>query len=218
MDVITYMQRSMMQQIPEMIESYEGDVSAGSLSEMEKAVKQMTHELGNEIMCQWLEAQEPKYADDHQDCPNCGDQATYGRRRKGMSITLQGRVYYRRAYYQCSSCHQGFYPLDEYLGIEAGQMSAEVVQLAALLGIEDAFGSSRDLLARTTLLELSPNSIRKATQQVGETVVAHEQALHERSHSFEAQREQQRSPDQPQRLYGSMDGFMVLLDDVVIMR
>ncbi|MCZ7546144.1 MAG: hypothetical protein M5R40_22615 [Anaerolineae bacterium] len=46
-------------------------------------------------------------------------------------------------------------------------MSAAVVKLAALVGVQDAFGTSSDLLAQTTLLDLSPNSIRKACQQVG---------------------------------------------------
>jgi hypothetical protein len=39
---------------------------------MEKTVKQMLHELGNEILCQWLEAQEQKYPDDEKGCPHCG--------------------------------------------------------------------------------------------------------------------------------------------------
>ena len=213
MDFITHVQQVMMQQIPEMIKSYEGDLSASSLSEMETALKQMTHELGSEILGQWLEAQEKKYPDECKPCVHCGAEASYIRRRQGMSITLQGRVYYRRTYYACSSCQQGFYPLDERLGIEAGQMSTEVVQLAALFGIEDAFGTCHDFLKRATLLELSPNSMRKASQMVGEGVVSHEKALHERSQSLEAQREQQRSDHKPQRLYGSLDGFMVLLDD-----
>lgn len=188
---------------------YEGGLSATSLSEMETSVKQMTHELGNAILQEWLEAQEQKYPDDEKPCPDCGGQSKYVRRRKGMCITLQGRVYYRRCYYLCAGCGQGFYPLDQELGINPGEMSEEVMQLAALMGIEGSFGKSQDKLARTTLLELSPNSIRKATLKVGQVVLEQEQALLERSQPLEAQREQKRDP----RLYGSMDGFMVLLED-----
>jgi hypothetical protein len=130
-----------------------------------------------------------------------------------MSITVQGRITYRRAYYLCPHCQQGFYPLDERLGIQPGEMSAEVVKLAALLGVQDAFGTSHEVLARTTLLELSPNSIRKACQTVGTMVLATERQLQQRSQCLEAQREQRRTVDKPQRLYGSMDGFMVLLKD-----
>jgi hypothetical protein len=213
MEFITYVQASMMQQLPEMIKNYEGDVSAKSLSEMEKALKQMLHELGNEILCQWLEAQEQKYPDEVKPCPHCEQEARYVRRRQGMSITLQGRVYYRRAYYTCSKCQQGFYPLDVQLGIEAGQMSAEVLQLAALFGIDDAFATGHDLLKRTTALELSPNSIRKATQVMGEKVMSHEQDLIEQSQKLENQKERQHLAHSPERLYGSMDGFKVLFED-----
>jgi hypothetical protein len=92
-------------------------------------------------------------------------------------------------------------------------MSAEVVQLAALFGIDDAFASGHDLLKRTTALELSPNSIRKATQIVGEKVVLHEQDLIEQSQKLENQTKQEHLHDSPRRLYGSMDGFKVLFED-----
>lgn len=213
MDFITDLQQSMIQQLPDLVSQYEGDLSATSLSEMESNVKQMTHELGNAIMQQWLEAQEQKYPEDEKPCVHCGEAARYVRRRKGMCITLQGRVYYRRCYYLCAGCGQGCYPLDQDLGIRPGEMSEGVMQLAALMGIEGSFESSQDKLARTTLLELSPNSIRKATLQVGQAVSEQEQTLLERSHNLEAQREQKRAAEKPQRLYGSIDGFMVLLED-----
>jgi Uncharacterised protein family (UPF0236) len=213
MDFITYLQHTLTQQLPELLQGYGGDFAASSLAEMEKAVKQLTHEFGNQILSQWLEAQESKYAADTPACPHCGGLASYVRRRDGVSITLQGRVAYRRAYYLCASCQQGFYPLDEVLGIEAGQMSNAVVQLAAAFGMADAFGSSSVLLQRATLLELSPNSIRKATQVVGAKVLSHEQALIEQSQQLENQTKQAHLQDSPQRLYGSMDGFKVLFED-----
>jgi hypothetical protein len=91
-------------------------------------------------------------------------------------------------------------------------MSEEVIQVAALLGIHDAFGTSSDVLARTTLLELSPHSIRKACQVVGERVMAHEDTLRADSQDLERQREHARQTA-PQRVCGSMDGFMVLFED-----
>ncbi|MCZ7543692.1 MAG: hypothetical protein M5R40_09215 [Anaerolineae bacterium] len=133
---------------------------------METAVRQMVHELGNAVLQAWLEAQDEPYPADTQPCA-CGEVANYVRKRRGMTLTLHGRVYYRRAYYVCPHCGGGHYPLDARLGITPGQMSAAVVKLAALVGVQDAFGTSSDLLAQTTLLDLSPNSIRKACQQVG---------------------------------------------------
>lgn len=60
----------------------------------------MTHEFGNEVVRQVLEAQ------DERPCPYCDQQARYERRREGMVITLQGRVYSKRAYYLCPHCGQ----------------------------------------------------------------------------------------------------------------
>jgi hypothetical protein len=212
MEFITYLQQRLGEQVPAIIAEYEDEITASTLSEIEVAVKHMTHELGNDVIRQMLEAQEPRYPADERVCPHCGATATYQRRRRGMSITLHGRVYYRRSYYVCGQCRQGHYPLDERLGIQPGQMSQEVVNVAALLGAQDAFGTSRDVLARTTLLELSPNSIRKACQLVGECVAHQEQVQHDQNQDLDHRLAQKRAPA-PKRLYGSMDGFMTLFED-----
>ena len=212
MDFITYLQQQLTACLSEAIATYDGDLRATSLSEMEVAVKQMTHEVGNAVLREWIENQDEKYPAEARPC-RCGGQAAYVRRRTGTVISLQGRVHYRRAYYLCGRCGQGHYPLDNRLGIEPGQMSQEVIKVAALCGVQDAFEASRDVLAQTTLLELSPNSIRKACQQVGERVMQDERQAHTRSQDLDAQLEQRRVVSKPRRLYGSMDGFYVLLED-----
>ncbi len=83
------------------------------------------------------EAQDAQYPADEPACA-CGQQAKQVRRREGVSLTLWGRVHYRRAYDVCPHCHGGQYPLDRRLGIQARQMSQEVVKVAARLGVEDA--------------------------------------------------------------------------------
>jgi hypothetical protein len=93
MDFITELQQSMIQQLPELLSQYEGDLSAKSLSEMERSVKQMTHDLGNEIMRQCLEAQAQKYPEDEKVCPHCGEQSKYIRRRKGMCMSSLSGLY-----------------------------------------------------------------------------------------------------------------------------
>lgn len=213
MDFITYVLQTIKAQLPQLIKDYEGDLSATSLSEMEIGVKETMFEVGQALVGQWLEAQEEKYPEDEKVCPTCGGQAQYVRRRQGVSKTLYGRVCYRRHYYCCSGCQGGFSPLDMALGIKPGQMSEQVVQLAALFGIEDAFGTGQDLLKRATFLELSANSLRKATQLVGQQVVGYEQALIDHSHALENQQPRQASAQPPERLYGSMDGFKVLFKD-----
>ena len=74
MDFITYLAQTMKAQIAQLIKDYAGDISATNLAEMETSVKEVTFELGQAIMGQWLEAQEEKYAEDEKECPTCGGQ------------------------------------------------------------------------------------------------------------------------------------------------
>ena len=210
MDFITQVQETLLSHLPTIVEDYQGKTEAENLSEMEKQVKQMAHDLGNEVMRLWLEAQDEKYPSDQKAC-ECGADAKYVRRREGMSITVQGRVYYRRAYYLCEHCQCGFYPLDRKLGIRPGEMSEEVLKLAALLGIQEAFVPSQKVLAETTLLDLSPNSVRTATHRIAEAVLTEEAAQIEQSQQLEAQLDRKRTDNKPQRLYGSIDGFYAML-------
>jgi hypothetical protein len=212
MEFITYLQQELEAYLPEVIASYGGKIEAGSLSEMEATIRQLSHELGGEVLRACLEGQTPKYPEDEVKCPHCGEAASYVARRTGTSITLLGRIQYRRPYYGCQTCHQGHYPLDEALGIQAGQMSDEVVKLAALQGVQNSFATSRDLLMRTALLDLSANSIRKACHRVGRQITTMEEMAQQDSQDLDQQREHQRSADKPARIYGSMDGFKVHLD------
>jgi hypothetical protein len=212
MEFISFLQETLTQQLTAAIETYAGEIRASNLSEMEHAIKGLCHQLGGEILTQWLAAQAPTYPEDRVCCPHCGEQAQYVRQRTGMGITLLGRVAYTRPYYQCPHCHQGHSPLDEALEIKPGQMSSEVKQIAALLGIHASFATSRDLLRRTTQLELSANSIRKATEESGKQVLEQETAWGQPSQNWEAQRTRQRASDKPQQVDGSRDGFSVHID------
>lgn len=212
MGFITYVGQKMIEALPTLIEGYEGEITASSLSEMEKSIKEMGQVVGKELMEQWLEAQEERYPEPERAC-RCGGQAKYVRRRVGVSITLQGRVSYRRVYYLCPSCGQGYYPLDERLGIRPGEMSEEVIKQAARLGIQDAFDAARETLKELTLLDLSHSSIHKASLMMGERVMVVEETLKQRSQDLDSQLEQRRNEHKPQRLYGSLDGFMAPLKD-----
>jgi hypothetical protein len=103
--------------------------------------------------------------------------------------------------------------LDKRLNIEPGQMSQEVIKQAALLGVQGAFETSSQILAELTLLELSPNSIRKASLEMGERAVQKDKELKRQSQQLGSQLEQRRTEQKPIRLYGSMDGFQIHFRD-----
>jgi Uncharacterised protein family (UPF0236) len=210
MEFITKLKTALISRAEELLRA--DGVRASSLSEMEVELKKALQEVGSNILGAWLEAQEPKYPADEQVC-ECGQTARYERCREGKSLTLFGWVSYRRNYYLCAHCHHGHYPLDQRLGIKPGEMSAEVVKVAALVGVEDAYGSSRELLLQTTQLDLSPNSIRSACHQVGEQVEDWEARALQDSQDGPSLLRQRREATPPERLYASMDGYLVRFKD-----
>lgn len=208
MEFITFLQEQLSAYVPEVIAAYEGETQAASLSEMERSLKAALQAVGEVALEHWLAAQTPPYPADEVNCPHCGETAHYVRWREAQSITLLGRVTYRRPYYACPTCQRGHCPLDDALGIAPGQMSEEVQQVAGLLGANTSFARSSDLLQRVAQVRLSPNSIRKATQQMGERVMQQEALQVAESQALETQHQHRRATAHPRRLYGSLDGFM----------
>lgn len=187
------------------------DCAAESLTEMEQSVQKVLQEVGQQVLSGWLGRQEPKYAAELDECV-CGQQARYVRQREAVSITVYGKVSYGRGYYLCA-CGQGHCPLDERLGIEPGQMSAEVKTLAALFGVQGAFATSSETLARFLPLELSPNSIRAACQEVGEAVLNEEATVLKDCQDLHNQTATQRGQVPSEQVYLSLDGFQAPFED-----
>ena len=211
MEFIEELQKKLLSAANELMNSYEELPQAKSLSEMESAVREMTSALGQAVLGEWLSKQDAKYPADTVGC-SCGAQAHYERRREAMTLTLQGRVSYRRAYYRCE-CGQGCCPLDERLGIEPGQMSEQLVKVAARFGISEAYERSAEGLAVATGVALSPNSVRRACLDVGAQVVETETELLARSQNLGEQLRQRREGPHPKQLYASIDGFYAPFED-----
>ena len=144
--------------------------SAQSLSEMENTICQLVQKLGNMLLHMWLLSLTPRYCSPTMPCPHCGQEAQYRRKRWGKLLTMFGDVRCRCAYYVCSTCRQGHYPLDEQLGLRPNAMSAEVERLAGMTGVQMPFGKGRDVFEELTLLSLSDQSLDKATQSYGREV------------------------------------------------
>lgn len=205
MEFIAVLKEALVNQLAIVFEDNRVDCGAESLSEMEQRLQKMLQEVGQIALSGWLAKQEDKYPAAVKDC-ECGGQALYVRQRPAVSITLQGKVRYRRAYYLCD-CGRGHYPVDKRLGIAPGQMSDGVKTVAALLGVQEAYATSSTTLARLLPLELSPNSIRAACHAVGDAVLREEAALLEASQDLQKQTATQRQHLPAERLYLSLDGF-----------
>jgi hypothetical protein len=211
MEFIEYLQKGLLAAANELMSAYGEMPTAESLSAMENAVRRMTCALGQAVLGEWLTKADAKYPEDTLIC-ECGEQTHYERRREGTTITLVGRVSYRRAYYRCA-CGKGCCPLDERLGIKPGQMSEGLVKVAARFGISEAYERSAEGLEMATGVALSPNSVRRACLEVGCQVVESESRLKTRSQDLSEQLRQRRDGPHPRRLYASVDGFYAPFED-----
>ena len=115
-------------------------------------------------------------------------------------------------YSLCRSCHQRQAPLDQQLELCAGSLSAGLTQLLALLGAREAsFAAAAAVLEKLTLLSVCPNSVRDATEQLGQVLGAQEADI------LEAAQTSTSAP--PVRVRGaprmeiSMDGLLVHLHE-----
>jgi hypothetical protein len=142
----------------------------------------------------------------------CGQQARLLRRRGAQVITLLGPITIERPYYLCVACGHGHAPLDQQLQICAGSRSQALDELLALLGAtQDSFAQAASVLERLTLLHLSPNSVRDATEALG-TVLHQQQTQHLVSAQAGEELPRAATPA-PTRLYVTMDGVLALLHE-----
>lgn len=143
----------------------------------------------------------------------CGGRLHYQRMRPAVTTTVFGKVEYTRAYYAGCSCGQGVAPLDQTYGLEAGAISSGLAQLLALAGIEFSFEESQQWLKEFLLFEVSENSIRAETQQMGRLQQKYEEEQIQASQNENALQERLREEKQvPQRLYGSIDAAKVRIE------
>lgn len=100
-----------------------------TLEEIEQQVEKVGEEIKREIQREVLDAQGTGYSGTKLSCA-CGSEARYRGDVVRSLITLQGEQAIARAYYYCSFCRHGFYPLDRVLGLGHGQCSVGVAALA----------------------------------------------------------------------------------------
>lgn len=143
----------------------------------------------------------------------CGGKLHYQRMRSAVTITVFGKVEYCRAYYAGCVCGEGMAPLDKRYGLEAGAISSGLAQLMALAGIGFSFKESEKWLKEFLLFEVSENSIRAETQQMGWLQQECEEDNIRTSQSEQALQVRLRADrPAPKRWYGSIDAAKVRIE------
>lgn len=84
--------------------------------------------------------------------------------------TLLGEVIYERAYYHCAHCHHGFFPTDDEFRL-TDKKTPGATEVMALMGLLEPFAeAANSALYRLTGLNVSPSTVQRTTEAVGEQV------------------------------------------------
>ena len=182
-----------------------------TLAEVEHHVVRLLKEVGASLVAGLCALAAPTQPTPTVPCA-CGHIAAYQRQRTAQVTTLLGPITVARSYYLCAACGHGQHPLDAQLQFCAGSRSAALDELLALLGAtQDSFVEAAQVLERLTLVHVSANSVRDATEQLGAVLLAEQtQPL--------AQRPPRVAPaapaaPSPARLYITMDGVLAQLHE-----
>ena len=185
--------------------------AATNLAWVETALRDVLRQVGAEALGQWISSAQHTPAAERP-CA-CGGTLHYQRTRPATVLSVFGRVTYERAYYAGCTCGQGWAPLDEESGLQAGHVSAGLAELLTLAGVELAFEHSRRWLKGFLLFQVSENTIRHETQALGQAQAAHETHLREQSQDPTWLQAHLRTTEPtPTRLYGSLDAAKVRIE------
>jgi hypothetical protein len=145
-------------------------------------------------------------------CPTCGKKHQWKRYEARQCISTLGEFMIDRAYYYCSDCRGGWCPLDERLGLGRSELSPVAEQIASYAGAFMPFATAADFLARSHLLNISHDSVNRATVRVGASLRQEQNELVE---VVEAGEFAYPSGPQalPETLYVSADGVRYLTTD-----
>ena len=180
-----------------------------SLADIEQETRRLLQEVGRQTVAAVVNDAQARYPERELPCPGCGAMMPYIRQRTTQLRTLLGCLEVKRAYYLCSGCHEGCYPLDRQLGLRPNAISTEVERLAAMTGVQLPFEKGRDLFEALTLVSLSDQTVDKATQAYGAKVVGQETAWRAEAYDQAALQQRKRTERRPLRLYGAIDATKV---------
>lgn len=181
------------------------------IAQIETGMREALRQVGNQALGKLLSSLEttPKA----EIACECGGQLRYQRMRQAKIISVFGKTGYTRAYYAGCVCKKGKSPVDDELGLKPGCVTAGLATLLALVGIENSYDESPKWLRPFLLFDVSENTVRAETEQMGRLQDEQEKAWIEQSQKESYLQERQRHPGRiPTQLYGSMDAAKVRIE------
>jgi len=134
--VLTSIVQQMTQRVNEFFAAADAQPTL-SLATLEAAAAQLTQDCLLPAVAAIVEEQRQQVeTDPAAACCPCGQPAHYKGAAPRTLVTQAGLLTFRRAYYYCKACQQGFYPLDAALGLGPGQFSERVQAGVCRLGAQ----------------------------------------------------------------------------------
>jgi hypothetical protein len=181
-----------------------------TLDEIERSAEQLGEQIKREIQHEMLDLCGTGYCGKFIPC-SCGGTARFKSVPVRSVVTLHGEEPLARAYYYCSACRRGRYPLDDVLKLGTGQCSTHVRALACRFASYLPFALATRELEMVCGVKLSASSVQRIAKQTGRQLL---QDWQERIRQPARQQMQQVEAMKriPQQLHISMDGVMAHVD------
>lgn len=182
-----------------------------TIAQIETGMREALKEIGAQALSIMLSSMQATPVSEIECC--CGGTLRYQRKRTATVISVFGKVRYERAYYAGCRCKQGKAPLDEKFGLKPGAVTAGLATLLALAGVGFSYTESPKWLQAYLLFDISENTVRSETEQMGKLQEKYEKELIQKSQTESYLQERQQNPGKVvTRLYGSMDAAKVRIE------
>ena len=152
--------------------------ASASLSEMEQQIQEAGQAAMREAMKQTIR----HWEDQQQACPSCGHQQRRleGTVRRTMA-TVFGRVHTQRRRFRCQGCGRRWCPANTlFAELQGGTISAPLQEAAILAGCSWPYRVASSLLQRLSGAHISPEEMRKLTNEHGRQRASQQQEEAER--------------------------------------
>ena len=120
------------------IELAKEDSSRNNFYQIEKEIYQKTLNMGGKILQALLDDFWLDYKRNFIPC-RCRKEMTFVDRRTKNVYTIFGKIKVPRAYYYCSGCGHGYFPLDKKFGISKSNFSPFLKEIIENLAVELPF-------------------------------------------------------------------------------
>lgn len=105
-------------------------------------------------------------------CPKCGQELKARGPHRRTIETMVGVIEIERPYFYCMQCGEGFYPLDEALGLGRRRKQEDIQKAAVRLAAELPYDTAEEIFKELTGLKLSDHTLHDIVNEVTEGAAA----------------------------------------------